>query len=171
MSADDRRVHKIGDLCTSFISDRNRRILFRIESGHWRVRLRRTPMFCSLLSLKMRLPQLYSTFYVSDWTFQQIRRSEFAGIDAWISPICPGHLSPLKYYMLDTGRKSVLNHRQPWTLWWQSLLAKLISHQLPKRTGNAFSRRNSNGNNLPCLPYFSPKSASIRGPHQNQITD
>jgi hypothetical protein len=56
LSVDDRRAHKTRDLCTSFISDRNRRIPFCIESGHWRVELRRTPVFCSLLSLKMRLP-------------------------------------------------------------------------------------------------------------------
>jgi hypothetical protein len=59
LSADDRRAHKTRDLWTSSISDRNRRIPFCIESGHWRVRLRRTPMFCFLLSLKMRLPHLY----------------------------------------------------------------------------------------------------------------
>jgi hypothetical protein len=58
LSADDRRAHKTRDLCTSFISDRNRRIPFCIESGYWMVRLRRTPKFCSLLSLKMRVPHL-----------------------------------------------------------------------------------------------------------------
>jgi hypothetical protein len=58
LSADDRRAHKTRDLCTSLISDRNRRIPFYIESGYWRVRLRRTPMFWSLLSLKIRFPHL-----------------------------------------------------------------------------------------------------------------
>jgi hypothetical protein len=62
LNADDHRAHKTRDLCTSFLSDRNRSIPFCVESGHWRVRLRRTPMFCSLLSLKMRLPRLWWKF-------------------------------------------------------------------------------------------------------------